>query len=225
MTTTGWTPRPCARVAGAGYLLTIACGVFAEVFARQAVMVRDDPAATSANLLAHAARYRWGLAADEAMLVAYIVVTGLFYLLFKPGGRRLSLLAACFSLVGIAVLGAASMLHAAPLVLLDPAAPDPQAQRLALAALRLHGWGYQVADVFFGVYCVLIGVLAWRSRQVPRALGALMVIGGLGYLASSVGPLLAPDLSLLGNLSAVGGIAELALTLWLLAFGVRATAW
>lgn len=216
-----WTPRRCARLAGAAYLVTIACGVFAEVLSRQALMVHGDPAATSANLLAHATRYRWGLAADEAMLAAYVLVTGLFYLLFRAGGRWLSRLAAGFSLVGIAVLGAASILHAAPLVLLDPAAPDPQAQRLALAALRLHGWGYQVADVFFGVYCLLIGVLAWRSRQVPRVPGALMAVGGVGYLASSFGPLLAPDAAALGSLSALGGIAELALTLWLLVFGVR----
>jgi hypothetical protein len=212
-------------VAAVCYLITIACGVFAEVGVRGAMRVRGDAAATTAQVLAHPDLYRWGLAADETMLVAYVLVTGLFYLLFKPGGRGLSRLAACFSLVGIAVLGADSLLHAAPLVLVDTTPVSVQAQQLVLLALRLHGWGYQVADVFFGCYCVLIGWLAWRSRQVPRAISLLMGIGGLAYLASSFGPLLMPDVAALANVSMLGGVAELVLTLWLLVFGVRATTW
>jgi hypothetical protein len=52
-----------------------------------------------------------------------------------------------------------------------------------------------------------------------------MGLGGLAYLASSFGPLLMPDVAGLANVSMLGGLAELVLTLWLLAFGVRATTW
>jgi hypothetical protein len=46
-------PRLRARLAGASYLITIVTGVFAEVFVRGALVVRDDAAATAANILAH----------------------------------------------------------------------------------------------------------------------------------------------------------------------------
>ena len=97
-------PRLQARIAGTFYLITIIMGVFAEVFVRGALVVRDDAAATATNILAHEPLYRFGLAADLIMLVSYIAVTLLFYGLFKHVARSLSLLAAFFSLVGIAVL-------------------------------------------------------------------------------------------------------------------------
>ena len=68
-------PRLRARLAGAFYLITIVTGVFAEVFVRGALVVRDDAAATAANILAHEPRYRFGLAADLIMLASYIAVT------------------------------------------------------------------------------------------------------------------------------------------------------
>ena len=46
-------PRLRARLAGAFYLITIIMGVFAEVFVRGALVVRDDAAATATNILAH----------------------------------------------------------------------------------------------------------------------------------------------------------------------------
>src|SRR4051794_38676303 len=91
-------PRLRARLAGAFYLITIVTGVFAEVFVRGALIVRDDAAATAANILAHESRYRFGLAADLIMLASYIAVTYLLYDLLKPVSRSLSSVAAYFSM-------------------------------------------------------------------------------------------------------------------------------
>ena len=90
-------PRLWSRIAGVFYLITIVMGVFAEVFARGRLIVRDDAAATATNILAHETLYRLGLAADLVMLAAYIAVTLLLYVLLKPAGKSLSLAAAFFS--------------------------------------------------------------------------------------------------------------------------------
>ncbi|MDB4948320.1 MAG: hypothetical protein JWM27_969 [Gemmatimonadetes bacterium] len=178
-------PRLRARTAGAFYLITIITGVFAEVFVRGALVVRDDAAATAANILAHEPLYRLGLAADLVMLTSYVAVTLLFYDLFKPVGASLSLLAAFFSLLGIAVLAVNSLNHLAPLLLLGDAhylgAFHPaQLQALALLFLRMHARGYSIAGVYFGIYCIVIGHLVFRSGFLPRILGVLMAIGGAG---------------------------------------------
>ena len=225
------TPRLKARVAGALYMLTIIAGVFAEVFVRGAMVVRDDAATTAANILAHEPWYRFGLAADLIMIACYIVVTLLFYDLFKPAGRSTSLLAAFFSLVGLAVLAANLLNHLAPLVWLGNshylgAFETNQLQALALMSLRMHARGYSIAGVFFGVYCVLVGHLIFRSGFLPRILGALMAIGGLGYLTDSFAGFLSPVLAArLPDATVLGGIAELALSLWLVALGVNASKW
>jgi len=125
----------------------------------------------------------------------YIVVTLLFYGLFKPVNRSLSLLAAFFSLVGCAI-GALSLFHLA---------------RSHISPL-----------VFFGFYCLLIGCLIFRSTFLPRTLGALMAFGGLGWL-TFLSPPLAKYLFPY-NL-APGIFGEGALTLWLLVIGVNAQRW
>ena len=224
-------PRLWARAAGVFYLITIVMGVFAEVFVRGKLVVRDDAAATAANILANESLYRLGLAADFVMIACYIAVTLLLYELFKPVGRSLSLLAAFFSLVGIAVLAANSLNHVAPLVFLRNAlslrAFEPtQLQALALTSLRMHGRGYSIAGVFFGIYCVLIGYLAFRSGFLPRILGVLMAIGGLSYLTDSFAGFLSPGLGArLPDVMVLGGVAELSLCLWLMVVGVNASKW
>ncbi len=224
-------PLMRARLAGAFYLITIIMGVFAEVFVREALVVRYDAAATAKNILAHEPLYRFGLAADLIMLASYIAVTLLFYGLFKPVGRSLSLLAAFFSLVGIAVLAVNSLNHIAPLIFLGSAqylsAFDPtQLQALALISLKMHTQGYNIAGVFFGVYCLMIGYLVFRSGFLPRVLGVLMAIGGIGYVIDSFAIFLSPTLAArLPDLTMLGGIAELALCLWLMVMGVNASKW
>lgn len=65
----------------------------------------------------------------------------------------------------------------------------------------------------FGVYCLLIGYLIIRSTYVPRFLGVLMAIGGVGWL-TFLSPALTHQLSPFNF--APGLIGEGSLTLWLL---------
>jgi hypothetical protein len=223
------TTRLKARIAGAFYLITIIMGVFAEVFIRGALVVRDDAAATATNILAHETLYRFGLTADLIMIACYIAVTLLFYGLFKSVNKSLSLLAAFFSLVGIAVLAVNSLNHVAPLLFLGganylSAFETNQLQAFALLSLRMHARGYTISGVFFGIYMLLLGYLIFRSGFLPRVLGLLMAIGGLSFLTHSFASFLLPALmARLPDVGMLGGIAELALCLWLIVMSVNAT--
>src|SRR5215813_2845669 len=86
---------------------------------------------------------------------AYVGVTILFYLLFKPVNKRLSAIAAAFSIMGCAP-GILNPFHITP---------------------------YHINSlVFFGFYCLLIGFLILKSTFLPRAFAALMIFAGLGWL-------------------------------------------
>jgi hypothetical protein len=82
------------------------------------LVVDGDAAATANNILAHQPLFRLGLATGLIATACYIAVTALFYGLFKPVNRSLSLLAAFFSLVGCAILAFGSLFQLAPLVVL-----------------------------------------------------------------------------------------------------------
>jgi hypothetical protein len=81
-----------------------------------------------------------------------------------------------------------SINHFAPLVFLRTA----HLPALALVSLKLHALGYNIAMVFFGCHCLLIGYLICRSTLLPRILGILMTIAGFRYLINSFANFLAP---------------------------------
>jgi hypothetical protein len=168
-----------------------------------------------------------GLATGLIATACYVTVTALFYGLFKPVNRTLSLLAAFFSLVGCAILAFASLFRIAPLVVLGSSQylsvfNVEQLRALASLFLELYGQVVNICFVFFGVYCLLIGHLIFRSVFLPRILGVLMTFAGLGWLT-----FLAPPLAnyLRPYILVLGVLAELALMLWLLVMGVNVQRW
>ena len=135
------------------------------------------------------ARGRLNVAGSLVAVVSMILVTLLFYDTFSPVNRSLSLLAVSFNLVG-----------------------------LTFEVLRLQPQGVNIAIVFDGFYCVLIGYIAFRSTFVPRMLGVLMALGGLGwwtFLSSPLANYLSPY-----NL-AFGLLGEGSVCLWILLTGVN----
>ena len=222
------TSQATARLAGLLYLGTIVAGIFAQMFARSPLVVRGDAHATAINILAHQDLYRIGLIGDLVMLACYVGVTAIFYAMFRPVSRTLSLAAAGFSMTGIAVLAVDGFFHIAPLRLLGGAPylqgfDADQLQALALLSLGLHADGYDLSLVFFGVYCLLLGYLVLRSRFMPRIVGVLMAVAGICYLVDSVADLAAPALAarLPAQMLIPTLLGEGALAIWLLIFGVR----
>src|ERR1700746_3358931 len=112
--------HPRARITGVVclfYFLTAVCG---EFFLK-GLVVHGDAAATANNILAHQPLFRLGLATGLIATACYVAVTALFYDLFKHVNRRLSLLAAFFSLLGCAILSFSSLFRIDPLVILEAA--------------------------------------------------------------------------------------------------------
>ena len=73
---------------------------------------------------------------------------------------------------------------------------------------------WYVGQFLFGLHLLLIGYLAYRSGYVPRLLGVLLVIAGLGYATDSLGAVL--SLGSWTDISSFTFIGEFLLALWLL---------
>ena len=114
-------------------------------------------------------------------ILGEVALTVILYLLFRPVSRTLSLLAAAFRLVVLAITGLNLLNMFAALVVLDSGAPA----NLALLFLDLHQYGYGIGMTFFGLNCLVMGYLLARSSHAPRTLGILLGVAGLGYLTNS----------------------------------------
>ncbi len=169
-------PRFKARITGVIYLLYFLTAILAQFLVGRKLVAYGN----AINLIATG---------------CYVVLTLLFYVMFKPVNRSLSLLAALFSLAGCVVMTLA----------LFP--------RVSLPISPL---------LFFGPYCLLIGYLIFNSIFLPRILGVLMALAGLGWLAF-LSPNLAHYLTLC--IEGLGILAEASLMLWLIVVGVNVQRW
>ena len=224
-------PRTYARVAGLLYLIVIVAGIFAEIFVRGQLVVANDAAATAHNIVTHELRYRLGFAAELIALSCNVPLALIFYELFKVVNRRVTLLAVFFSLVGTAIEGVDLLNHLAPLTLLGgggylSAIPAEQLQAQAYLSLRLFELGFAICLVFFGLFCVSLGYLIFRSGFLPRIIGVLLAFQGLCYLANSFTDFLAPKYAaLVFSVLVVSAVGEISLCLWLLVMGVNVAKW
>ena len=219
-------PRPGARLTGAVYLAYFLTAICAGLLMK-GLVVSGDAAATAHNLRAHEPLFRAGMAVGLVATALYIAVTALFYELFKPVSRSLSLLAAFFSLLGCAVQAGGNLFLLAPLIVLGGGQSlsvfnVEQLQALALLFLKLRVQGMNIELVLFAFYDLLIGTLIFRSAFLPSVLGVLMALAGLGWLSALYPPLAA---ALSPSIEILGFLAEVALMLWLLVRGVNVPRW
>src|SRR6266851_1056394 len=220
-------PRLKARVTGVFYLVTILTGIFAQGFVSGRLVVGGDAAATANNILTHKGLFQLGFAVYLIEMACQVAITALFYDLLKPAGRSVSLVAAFLGLAGCVIKTVSRLFYVAPLFILGgahylSAFNSEQLQALALLFLKVNDHGAGIALVFFGFYALLTGYLIIRSTFLPRILGVLSVLGGLGWLTFLYPPL---GYRLFPYVAAFGLLGATALVLWLLVFGVNEKRW
>jgi Domain of unknown function (DUF4386) len=219
-------PLFIARMGGACWLLCFLISAFAMAIGTK-LIVFNDAAATASNLLANEALFRSSTAALLISGVFYVGATFFIYQVLKPVNRSISLLAALFSLIGCAIGALGCLFDLIPFLLLKKAEyltvfTVAQLQALTLLFLKLRVQANNIGLVFFGLHCLGVGYLILKSTFLPRLIGALMVLAGLGWL-TFLSPPLANSLAPFNMLP--GGIGELSLTLWLLIRGVNVPRW
>jgi hypothetical protein len=221
-------PRFKARMAGAFQLLEALTATFGQVIVRDRLVVAGNAATTAANILEHERLFWVGFASSLIGVACHIVWALLMYVLLKPVNRSLSLLAAFIILVGCAIQAITSLLYLAPLIILQSgsslsAFTAEQLQALALMFLKLNAYAFNIDLVFFGLWCVLTGYLIFRSTFLPRILGVLLAISGLGFVTYLYPPL-AYHL-FMPYIAVASALGEIPLELWLMVTGVNAQRW
>jgi Domain of unknown function (DUF4386) len=225
-------PRRLARIAGALGVTNILFGAFAVGVVPAMLVVSGNPAATAHDILAHETLYRSGLAAHLVVLFTNLVLTVVSYELFKVVSRPVALLDAFVGLVATAVETTSVLNQFTLLVALGSGAHGGVVPAAQLQAL-VHVPGdpssdYTIYEVFYGFgFLVTTSYLLLRSWFLPRILGVLTVIDGLGYLVHGFASLLAPDFAthLVPWIQFPVVPAEGSLWLWLLIAGVNVERW
>lgn len=221
-------PQLYARTAGLLYLYIIVAGTFAQVFVRGRLVTARDASVTAQNILSHEKLFRLGASAELLHLACDVAVTVILYLLLQVVNRPAALLTAFMRFACIVILGTVGVTQFAALRLLGSAdylkaLGTAEREALALLAMQVHSDGYTISLMFFGFGCISLGYLIYRSSYLPRLLGVLMAFAGVCYLVNSFAQFLRLGIAskLFPALFIPIFVAEVALSVWLLARGVR----
>ncbi|RBQ16342.1 DUF4386 domain-containing protein [Spongiactinospora rosea] len=201
-------------VAGIALLLMTLLAGFANFVAIEGLTTPGDAAKTARDIAGSETMFRWGVAAFVLVAVLDVIVAGALLALFEPVDRRLSELAAWFRIAYAAVL----LVAAAQLVIALDLLDDPGQ---VLRAVESFTTIWHLGLLFFACHLLLIGYLGYRSGFMPRVIGILLVLAGLGYLGDGLGLLLVRNYSF--NIALFTFVGEVVLIFWLLISGRRLT--
>lgn len=210
-------PRTTARTTGLFYLAMVALGVPAFLVIRPMLFDPDSPSGTSNNLLANETVARLGIGAEMGLVIATALTSLWFYKLFA---RRDTFAAGALAAFGVVnaitiLISAAALATALELALTGADAGTAQLMYMLSGNL----WG--VGALFFGLWLMPMGLLALRAG-LPRILGWLLVVGGVGYVASAFVAYLLPGSGALAEaLTVPASVAEFWMIAWLLFHGWR----
>ena len=214
--------RKVAIVAGLGLLIMTIFYVFADFFVFQNLIVPGDATTTANNIVASEMLFRTGICSFLIVLICDVVVAWALYIFLKPVNKSLSLLTAWLRLVYAAMLGIALLNLVIVLILLSGAnylAVFETDQLHAQVLLFLNAFNdvWAIGLIVFGFHLFILGYLVFKSDYIPRILGVLLIVAGLGYLIDYFGKLLFPNFD--AAISLVVGWGELLFMFWLLLKG------
>jgi Domain of unknown function (DUF4386) len=217
-----------ARTAGVLYLIVGIFGGFAEGYVEPKMYVAGNAAATAGNVVANPGLVRMGVVADLLDGTAFILLALVLYILFKRVNKSVARALLVFVTLATAITCLSAVfefegLRVATGAVTLAAFGSGGSNAMVLLLLETQHYGLLIAQIFFGLWLVPLGYLAYKSGWFPKALGVLLVVGGACYLVDLLAAFLAPDLG--QNIHAFivipCAIAEIWMVGYLLMIGVK----
>nr|WP_299346454.1 DUF4386 domain-containing protein [Allomuricauda sp.] len=222
------TAKQTARLAGFIFLTLIITGVFAEFFVRQKIFVFNDIEATAKNIIDNEGLFRLGFVADLVMSTAFFFYAFVLYILFKKVHKNGALLLFLCIAISVAMYCQNMLYQFSALELLKNtsyanAFATDQLQMFSSFFLNMHGRGYMVNQIFYGMYLFPLGYMIFRSGVAPKWLGIILMLGSLADFIDFMVYFLFPYNSsvILENITLPADLGEMLFCLWLLIWGVR----
>jgi hypothetical protein len=219
--------RKKSRIAAFWYLLIFVTGPIVLIYLPSKFSVPGDAAATIANIMASQALYRLGIVIGFISLIGFLFTAMSLYALFKEVGKGLARAMAVLVVVCVPIGFVTSLFQIAVLLLGSGAEylkafTPAQLQSLAMIFLDLDKQGNLVAQLFWGLWLLPLGILVFRSGFFPKILGVLQGIACFGYMASFLAGILFPgSRGIIHSIITVMLLGELPFIFWLVIVGAR----
>ncbi len=221
-------PKRIARIAGVLYLLNGLASGFSFAYVTGKVYAPGAAAHTAANVVANSGLVRLGVVADIFQATIWLFLAMTLYVLLRHVHQTAATAMVVLVAVGTAIVCVNEVFQFESIRVATggsyrTAFGVAGASALVLLLLEMHHYGFLIAQIFFGLWLVPLGYLAYKSAMFPRPLGVLLMVGGACYLVGMLAVFLAPGSGEQINtlVTIPSAIAEISMVLYLLVIGVR----
>ena len=221
-------PKRLARIAGFLYLLNGVASGFAFAYVIGKVYVAGNAAATADKVLANAGLVRFGMVADLFQATEWIFLAIALYLLLRHVHEGVARTMVVLVSVGAAIVCLNDVFQFESVRIASDgsyaaALGAAGSSALVMLLMDVHHYGFLIAQIFFGLWLVPLGYLAYKSAMFPKLLSGALIVGGACYLVGMLAVFLIPDFGEKINVFVTipSAIAEISMLLYLLVIGVR----
>lgn len=203
-----------------GLTLFVPTAPYAEFYVFKNLIISNDAAQTTQNLLDNPKLFLSGIFAIFFTYIKDVLLAWTLYIFLRPVNASLSLLAGWFRIVYtvLAIVALFNYLYAFQLVNMPTFQESPNNEQV-LQLVNARRFAMNLAYIIFGIYLILISILIYRASYIPKVLGVLIMLAGVAWIIISLRPYFfkAYDLSWMMFFSA----GELFFVIWLLVKGSR----
>lgn len=209
-----------ARTAGSWYLMMAISGVLGFIIFHPQVY-HPDPQTTLTNLVENETTARIRLLLEFAIVLSQALTAVWFYRLFRSINEWAAFFTGIWGTVNavMILISAVSMGAAIQLAL----SSEPMEDKVILISLlvKLISNAWAIGGLFFGLWLIPLGYIITSSKRMPVWLGRTLIIGGVGYLLSTVINYAGGKGGWLDLLTIPATIGEFWMIGYLLIFGLR----
>lgn len=182
-------------LAGVFYLGLAITGGAAFIAVRPELFVDGDPGRTAANLAGRETLALLGVALELGTVTFQALAAVWFARMFRAAGVAAANAAnalALFGMVNAVVILASAVLWRVAIAAASglSGVVDPTVSYLLLL-ISARFWDF--GSIFFGLWLLPMGWLVLQTRYGPRALGWVLILGGVGYMLSVFVGVLMPN--------------------------------
>lgn len=218
-----------ARLAGFIYLIVVFTGIFSLAYVPSKLIDWDDASKTFQNIAASESLYRLSLVSSVICYVAFLLLLLVLYQLLRSVNESAAKLMVILAVVSVPISILNLQNKYAALSLVNGANylkvfNDQQLQSQMMFFLDKYDNGILIVQVFWGLWLLPFGYLVYKSKFLPRILGALLMMGCFGYLINFVGHTMMPDFNktvLSQYVILPATLGEIGTCLWLLIMGIK----
>lgn len=223
------TNKNTVTIAGIIYLAVIITGMFSLAYVPKKLIDWNNTSVTSTNIAASPTLFRLGIYSSIICYVAFTFLPLVLYKILRPVNEFhakamliLALLSVPLSIINLQHKYAALRLTGKESLIQNISVEDLQSK--LMFSLHQYNDGILLATVFWGLWLFPFGLLVYRSGFMPKFLGALLMLGCVGYLINFTGNTLIENYSQTGiekYMSMLPAVAEIGACFWLLYFGLQ----